>query len=144
MLANPLADDSGLEASRASHAVRLARAVRRRTGITTGRAGSESVARHDGWIAIRLRQHPHVRQPVDVAVPVPDPAVALRVVVLEKDNRLLRGHQPPGQGGKLAPGRPVRVELRQPLATRAQELVADTAKLELGDVGRTAGAVRQA
>ena len=111
----------------------------RRAGISAALARAvERVARHDDRIAIRLRQHPHVRQAIHRPVVIPDSAVALRVMILEKHHGFIGRHQPPRRLGELVPRGPGGVELSDPLPTVAQELVADAAELELSDVGGAA------
>src|SRR5437667_102774 len=140
VLADPLADGGGFQAGSTADGQRPAAPVRRRAERVLRRA-VEHVARENRWVAVRLGEHPYVGEPEYIAIAVADAAVVLRVVVLEKDDGLIRRHDAPRRLGKLVAGRAVRIQLRDVLAVDASELVAHADEGEFGDVGGAAGAV---
>src|ERR1700682_5729237 len=90
---------------------------------------------------MRLRQHPDVGQAIGHPIAIADAAVALGVVVFQKDNCLVAWDQSPGQRRELIPWRSIRIQLRNVLAGEWDKLVADPLEDELGYVGCAAGAV---
>ena len=110
VLAHPLADGRGLEARRARHVVRVAIGVGRRAHVVARRA-VERVARQDRGVAVRLRQHPYVREAEGVGVPIADAALMLGIVVLEEHHGFVGRHQSPRGWRELVPGRTVGVQL---------------------------------
>src|SRR5262245_28507578 len=102
------------------------------------RATIEREAREYRRISVRLRQHPHMRQPVYIAVLVAEAAVVLGIVVLEEDHGLVGGHQAPRRLGEAVALRAFRIELPDRLATNPPELVSHARERELGDIRRAA------